>query len=412
MRDEELIAVADRYGTPLYVYDLDEISSRADSFRSALGTGIDLLYAVKANPNPEILRHARSWADGLDVSSGGEIRLCLESGWEASSMSFAGPGKCDRDLDLAVGSRCGSISVESRDDLARILEAGKRTGQAPRISLRVNPKELNGPFALKMGGKPTQFGVDEEDAPAVLALIAREAAAGRVVYAGLHIYAGTQCLDAAALVENVKNSLRIAGELEASAGILAPKINLGGGFGVPYYEGQEELDLESAGEGIARAVSEFRAGRGETSVVIELGRFLVSPPGRYLSRVLAVKESRGKTYAILDGGMHQHNSASGNLGQTIKRNYPLRNLTNPQGKTGTVELAGCLCTPIDLLGFGACLPETRVGDLICVENSGAYGYTASPLFFLGHETPPEIAWEKGTSRVIRPSLTLTGLAEE
>lgn len=412
MRDEDLIAVADRYGTPLYVYDLDELRSRSGMFRDALGPDIGLLYAVKANPNPEILKHALSWADGLDVSSGGELRLCLANGWDASALSFAGPGKCDRDLDLAVGSRCGSISVESRDDLARILEAGKRTGQAPRVSLRVNPRELNGPFALKMGGKPTQFGVDEEDAPEVLALIAREAAAGRAFYAGIHIYAGTQCLDASALAENVKNSLRIAAELEEASGMRAPKINLGGGFGVPYYEGQEELDLKSAGEGIARAVSEFRSGRDETSFVIELGRFLVSPPGRYLSRVLAVKESRGKTYAILDGGMHQHNSASGNLGQTIKRNYPLRNLTNPRGAEKTVELAGCLCTPIDLLGFGACLPETRVGDLICVENSGAYGYTASPLFFLGHETPREIGWERGASRVIRESLTLSGLAEE
>ncbi len=410
MRDDELIAVAERYGTPVYVYDFDEIRDRAGLFRQSLGPAIGLLYAVKANPNPEILKDALRWADGLDVSSGGEIRLCVNAGWPASALSFAGPGKTDKELELAATVGCGSISVESRDDLRRILAAGERTHTVPRISLRVNPLELTGPFALKMGGKPTQFGVDEEEAPSVMQEIAKEVSAGRAAYAGLHVYAGTQCLDPEALVANVKNSLRIAAELGAAGALKAPKINLGGGFGVPYYEGQAELDVASAGRGIAAAVSEYAQAYPETSFVIELGRYLVSPPGRYLSRVLAVKESRGKTYAILDGGMHQHNSASGNLGQTIKRNYPLKNLSNPGGTQKTTELAGCLCTPIDLLGFGASLPETRVGDLICVENSGAYGFTASPLFFLGHETPAEIGWERGESRVIRKPFALSEIS--
>jgi diaminopimelate decarboxylase len=405
MRNEDLLRAAEQYGTPLYVYDLDEAAARARALKEALGGAAELLYAVKANPNKELLRHALSWADGLDISSGGELRIARDSGWDPARMSLAGPGKSLSELDLAVSSGCGSISVESLDDLERILEAGRRAAKAPRLSLRVNPLELNGPFALKMGGKPTQFGVDEEDAPAALSAIAAAAREGRAEYAGIHIYAGTQCLDAAALIENVKNSLRIAAELEKASGFKAQTINLGGGFGLAYYEGQEELDLAAAGAGIAAALMAFKAERPYTGFALELGRYLVGPAGWYLTRVLAVKRSRGKTYAIVDGGMHQHLSASGNLGQTIKRNYRMKNLSNEGGASAATELAGCLCTPIDLLGFGAPLPQARVGDLISLENSGAYGYTASPLFFLGHDAPREAAFEGGAARIVREALS-------
>jgi diaminopimelate decarboxylase len=405
MQSKDLTRLAEEYGTPLYVYDLDEMAGRARAVKSALGGTADLLYAAKANPNGAILKSALSWVDGLDISSGGELRMALAAGWEPGRLSLAGPGKTPAELDLAVGKGCGSISVESLDDLEAILAAGGRTGKKPRVSLRVNPLALAGPFALKMGGKPTQFGVDEEEASGAMERIAAAARAGRAEYAGLHVYAGTQCLDASAIIAGVENSLRLAAELEKSSGLAAPRINLGGGFGLAYYEGQTDLDLAAAGAGIAKALNGFRGGHPDARFVLELGRYIAGTAGWYLTRVLALKASRGKKYAILDGGMHQHLSASGNLGQTLKRNYRMRNLSNPDGEVSAVNLAGCLCTPIDLLGIGALVPEVRKGDLICLENSGAYGYTASPLFFLGHDAPREVVVAGGKSRVAREAMS-------
>lgn len=409
MRGDELAELADRFGTPLYLYDLDLLASRAKMVRESLEGKAALLYAVKANPNPRLLRAALAWADGLDISSGGELALCEAAGWDARRMSFAGPGKTESELSTAIKAGCGSISVESRGELSRILAAAEGSGLRPHLSLRVNPRELCTSFALKMGGRPTQFGVDEEEAPEVLRLLGRAVSEGRAEYAGIHVYAGTQCLDAGALVENARNSLRIAAELEAASGLAAPRVNLGGGFGIAYYEGQEELDLSAAGSGIAAELEAFRASRPGTSFCLELGRYLAGPAGWYLSRVLAVKKTRGKTFAVLDGGMHQHLAASGNLGQTIKRNYPIRNLSNEGGPPLAVELAGCLCTPIDLLGFGVSLPEPRPGDLICIGQSGAYGYSASPLFFLGHEAPREVVLEGGEASIAREAFGLSGM---
>lgn len=403
MRDPNLLGLAEEFGTPLYVYDADLAAERAGAVKAALEGRAELYYAAKANPNPLLLGLARGWAEGLDVSSGGEFEAARTAGWDPGRMSLAGPGKTPGELDAAVGGGCGSVSMESRDDLEGILAAGERTGRKPRISLRVNPLELAGPFALKMGGKPTQFGVDEEDASEALGDLLRAVREGRAEYEGLHIYAGTQCLDAAALVGGVENSLRIARDLERACGIPAPRINLGGGFGVAYYEGQSELDLAEAGRGIVRALDAFRAERPETRFVLELGRFLVGPAGWYLTRILALKKSRGKTFAVADGGMHHNLSASGNLGQTMKRNYRMRNLSRPAGAVGPVELAGCLCTPIDLLGVGAPLGEVRKGDVVALENSGAYGYTASPLYFLGHETPREVVLSGGKAILARES---------
>ena len=405
MHKDDAIRIADEFGTPLYLYDLDAIEKRARAVQDCLGSRVDLLYAVKANPNRRILQHALNWADGLDISSGGELRMSLNAGWDPRRLSLAGPGKTWNEVELAVKSGCGSISVESRDDLERILEVGTRLGLKPQLALRVNPLELTGPFALKMGGKPTQFGVDEEDAPDLLLDISKKVREGQADFVGIHIYAGTQCLEAQAIVDSARNNLRIVSELEKASGLTAAKVNLGGGFGVAYYEGQDELDLEQVGAGLSAELDTFLAGRPETRIMIELGRYLTAPAGWYLSRVLAVKQSRGKVFAILDGGMHHHLSASGNLGQTIKRNYRLRNLSNSLGNESVTDLAGCLCTPIDLLGFGTKIPEARCGDVICVENSGSYGYTASPLFFLGHDAPREIIIEKGKPYIAREALS-------
>lgn len=410
MNNQDVIDIAETYGTPLYLYDIDALQKRAESLKKAFNGSVDLLYAVKANPNPHILRHALRWADGLDISSGGEFSLCKRNGWDPEKMSFAGPGKSDDELDMAIRGGCGSLSVESEDDFIRIIDAGTRTGCKPRISLRVNPLELTGSFALKMGGKPTQFGVDEEDAFRLMDMIASHVHNGDVEYVGLHIYAGTQCLESDAIAENIKNTLRIAEELEAYSGMMAPKINLGGGFGVSYYEGQEDLDAVKLAGHISGILKTFAKNNSKARFSIELGRYLVAPIGWYVSRVLSMKKSRGKTYAILDGGMHHNLSASGNLGQTIKRNYKVKNLSADNTELEKTELAGCLCTPIDLLGYGVTLPRVKKGDLISIENSGAYGYTASPLFFLGHNTPREIVIEGGRPCVARETFNLGDLA--
>ena len=370
--------------TPVFVYDPAIVATRVARFRAAFPP-IDLHYAIKANPLPELLAAIAPLVDGLDVASAGELTRALAVK-PAAAISFAGPGKRDAEIEAAVVAGA-TLHCESENEAARTLAIADRLGTRPRVAVRVNPDvELKG-SGMKMGGRPSPFGVD---APRVPALV-RALIDGGADWRGFHVYAGSQALSADAVADTQAATIALCARLADEAGTAPPLINLGGGFGVPYFAGDVALDVEQVGARLADALATRPAILAETRFAIELGRWLVAEAGVYLARVIDRKESGGETFLVLDGGLHHQLAASGNFGTVVRRNYPLA-VAHRMGEpaTETVSVVGPLCTPLDRLGDRVALPHADVGDLVAVFLAGAYGATASPSAFLGHPPAREV----------------------
>ena len=392
---DELHELGERYGTPFYLYDADAINARIRRVKSAIGHGVQVLYAVKANPNLELLRAVREAADGLDISSAGELDQAQLAQYDMAKLSFAGPAKTEAELAAAIEAGVGCISVESPRELAACVHISKRRGTRANVAFRVNPLLLNRSFGLKMGGKAVQFGIDEEELPRVVGTLRAEQE--HLNFIGIHVYAGSQCFEVAGVVEGVENTFRIVRELEETSGLACGTVNLGGGFGVSHGEADREIDLEALGPALAPAFRAFqRSGaEGRRNIVFELGRYLTANPGIYVARVVGSKVSRGKTFFVVDGGLHHHLAAAGTFGAALRSNYALRNLSRPDAPKVACSVAGPSCNPTDLLGIDVELPCPQPGDLIAVLQAGSYGYTASPLLFLGRPTPAELVRHRG-----------------
>lgn len=379
--------LAQRVGsTPFYAYDRRLIEARIARLRGLLPRYVRLAYAAKANPMQSVLHLMASLVDGFDVASANEMRQVLDTGTPPTAVSFAGPGKTDADLSCAVAAGI-ALELESFGEARRVAQAGERLGMRPRVAIRINPDFVVRGSGMRMGGGSQQFGVDVERVPELLATIAD----ADLEFLGFHIFAGSQNLDAEIIAEAQRKSVELVVRLAPYCPGPVRYLNLGGGFGIPYFEGDRPLALERVGENLAELIETVVSPQlGATPVTIELGRYMVGEAGIYVTRVVDKKQSRGKTYLVVDGGMHHHLAASGNLGQAIRRNYPL-NIGNRMGRgaSETVNVVGCLCTPLDLLGSDVALPAADVGDLVVVFQSGAYGLTASPAAFLGHPAAVE-----------------------
>ena len=380
---EVLSLLAARVGqTPFYAYDRALLRSRVGELRSLLPPNIKLHYAMKANPMPAVVAVMAALVDGIDVASAGELKVALDAGANPAEISFAGPGKRDAELRQAVASRV-LVNVESFRELGVLQALSAELGLAARVAVRVNPDfELKG-SGMKMGGGPKQFGVDAEQTPRLLQEIGR---AG-LEFEGFHLFAGSQNLRAEAICEAQQKSFELALRLAQHAPGPVSFLNLGGGFGIPYFPGEQRLDLAPVANNLAQLNERARSELPSASLVIELGRYLVGEAGVYVARVLDRKISRGQVYLVTDGGLHHHLSASGNFGQVIRKNYPVT--VGNKADAIDRELAsvvGPLCTPLDLLADRMSLPIAQVGDLVVVFQSGAYGASASPQNFLGH--PP------------------------
>lgn len=393
-RDGELLIagrtiseLAQEFSTPLYLYDRSVLQWRHRLLRENLPREVSIHYAVKANPHESLLREIASLYDGVDLASQGEMRRALKANISPGKMSFAGPGKRPEELRFAVANDIGSISVESAQEIEHLRAIGEELRKEVRILIRVNPDFELAKSGMKMGGGPKQFGIDSEEAPALLQHWRHDR---YVKFAGVHIFAGSQNLDASTLVEAFQKIVEYVALLAQSADLAVPIINLGGGFGIPYFANDNDLDLAQVGKGLTEVIAGARQRLPETQFKIELGRYIVGECGLYICQVLYRKISRGEVFLVIDGGMHHHLAASGNLGQSLVRR-PMaltvaNRLHNPLEK---VNVVGPLCTPLDTFGMGLELPRAAVGDLIAVMNSGAYGYSASPLGFLSHEPPKE-----------------------
>jgi len=373
-------------GTPLFVYSRAMIEARMAQLRSAMPADLHIHYAMKANPHPAVLELLADLVDGLDIASGGELAMAREAGFLPREISFAGPGKTDAELHAAVKAGV-TLNLESAGEARRALEAGMTLGTRPRLAIRVNPSfELRG-SGMKMGGGPKPFGVDQEQVPA----LARQIIAAGCDWRGLHIYTGSQALDAAAVADTQGQVLDLAAQLTEQIGHPLSHLNLGGGFGIPYFAKDEPLDLAQVGAALAARMAALPDALAGTRLAIELGRYLVGEAGVYLTRVIDRKESHGTTFLVCDGGMHHQLAASGNFGAVVRRNYPLAIATRFDAPVEeNASVVGCLCTPLDRLAEDAALPRAEEGDLVAVFCAGAYGASASPAAFLGHGAAREM----------------------
>jgi diaminopimelate decarboxylase len=380
--------LAERVGsTPFFAYDRALITERVAAVRAALPARTELKYAVKANPMPAVLAHMSGLVDGFDVASAGELRHALDTPMPAARISFAGPGKTTTELGQAVAAGV-TIELESTGELARVRAVQERLAIQASVAIRVNPDFTVHGSGMRLGGGPQQFGIDAEQVPGALAQVT---AAG-LDFCGFHVFAGSQNLHAESICEAQRRTVDLVAKLAAAAPSPVRYLNLGGGFGIPYFAKDRPLALTAIGENLAALIDgPLREQLPEARVVIELGRYLVGEAGVYLTRVVDRKDSRGTVYLVVDGGMHHQLAASGNFGQVIRRNYSISVATRSAALAAeTVTVVGCLCTPLDLLGDRVSLPRADVGDLIAVFQAGAYGLTASPTAFLGHPAPPEV----------------------
>ncbi|HQU80564.1 MAG TPA: pyridoxal-dependent decarboxylase, exosortase A system-associated [Azonexus sp.] len=372
--------------TPFYAYGREQLKTRVGELRAALPGSVKLHYAMKANPMPALVAFMARLVDGIDVASAGELKVALDAGANPHEVSFAGPGKRDAELRQAVAASV-LINLESFREVTALSAISKELGLPARVAVRVNPDfELKG-SGMKMGGGPKQFGVDAEQVPDLLAAIGKS----DLQFEGFHLFAGSQNLKAESICEAQQKSYELALRLAEYAPSPVRFLNLGGGFGIPYFPGEERLDLSSIGKNLNLLAARVAQEIPSAEIVIELGRYLVGEAGIYVTRVIDRKISRGQIFLVVDGGLNHHLSASGNFGQVIRKNYPLA-IGNQMACSEKIcaSVVGPLCTPLDILGDRMELANAYPGDLVVVFQSGAYGASASPQGFLGHPSPLEV----------------------
>lgn len=372
--------------TPFYVYDASLMTDRVNHLRAVLPPAVHLHYAMKANPMPAVVNHLAALVDGLDVASAGELKVALASNTEPHNISFAGPGKTDSELEVAASAGI-TINLESNGELQRLANIGERLGIQPVVAVRVNPDFDLKASGMKMSGGPKPFGIDAEVVPETLGMIKDR----DLKFRGFHIFSGSQNLRSDALVEAQTKTLELALRLAEAAPNPIDLLNIGGGFGIPYFPGEAELDLQPVADNLANRLPGALNRLGHPEVVIELGRYFVGEAGLYICKIIDKKVSRGHTYLITDGGLHHHLAASGNFGQVIRKNFPVAIANRVTASTvENVSVVGPLCTPLDILGDNMPLPVAEPGDLVAVYQSGAYGLTASPRNFLSHPDAQEL----------------------
>ena len=383
--------LAERVGsTPFFAYDRAMLSQRVTEVRAALPAAVRLHYSIKANPMPALVQHMAGMVDGLDVASAGEMKIALDAGCDPHAIAFAGPGKTEAELRQALAAGI-CINLESLREIDTVARLAGELDVQPGVILRINPDFELKSSGMRMGGGAKPFGIDAEEAPACMARLAQHG----VKLLGFHIFSGSQSLKADAIIEAHTRSVELAQQLADHAEAPLALLNLGAGFGIPYFPGEQALALDAIGANLAECVAGLRGKLAGARVSIEAGRYLVGEAGVYVARVTDRKVSRGQVFLVTDGGLHHHLAASGNFGQVIRKNYPAA-IGNRMAADGgedareTVSVVGPLCTPLDVLAERMELARADVGDLVVVFQSGAYGLSASPTAFLGHPAPLEV----------------------
>jgi diaminopimelate decarboxylase len=382
--------IAAQVGTPFFAYGGDALLARLRHVKAALGSETELYFSLKANPSLGLCQLVAREGIGAELASIGELLLAQRAGFKPQNVIFAGPGKTDHELKEAVAWGIESVNVESTGELLRLAGFAKAAGKTARASLRINPKNQVKGSQMRMGGGHTQFGIDEELVPDAIAAVR---ANPHVSIVGIHVYVGSQIFDVDALLAHCSLVIDMAAAVAEQSGKPIETIDFGGGFAVPYFDNSQDFDLAAFAKGFASLVQQARLTRGLETFrpIIELGRYLVAEAGVYVTKVIDLKSSRGVTYAVADGGMNHHITATGNFGQVFRKPYPVAVLNRmTQACSTPFAVVGPCCTPLDVLGAKIDLPALAIGDLVGVFYSGAYGYSASSLMFLSHPTPAEV----------------------
>ncbi len=398
--DISVTQLAESYGTPTFIYDRSVFDHKYDALRKALPARFSIYYSMKANPASAVVKHFLRRGCGIEIASLGEFRKALEAGCLADRILFAGPGKSEAELELVLSQGIGEIHMESLTEAKRIAAICRRLGRRAQVAVRINPAGEAEGGAMRMGGRPAPFGMDEETLDEVLDTVL---ALPELDLGGIHLFIGTQILDAATLHNQYRHGLEIARRVVKRLGRPLHTLDFGGGLGIPYFAHEQELNLDCLRSGLVTLFEEVERDPSfeGTHFLVEPGRFLTGEAGIYLTRISDIKISRGKKFLIVDGGMNHHLAASGNLGQTIKRNYPIalvNKLAAPLSEA--VDIVGPLCTPLDTLARGIVLPQAEIGDLVGIFQSGAYGRSASPVGFLSHPAATEVWVDAGKSELV------------
>jgi diaminopimelate decarboxylase len=382
-----LSLLAERVGsTPFFAYDRALLSRRVDEVRSALPKAVRLHYSIKANPMAALVQHMAGLVDGLDVASGGELKIALDTGFDPAAVAFAGPGKTDAELRQALAAGI-CINLESPREIDTVARLARELNVVPSVILRINPDFELKSSGMRMGGGAKPFGIDAEQAPACMAQLVQHG----IALLGFHIFCGSQSLKADSIIEAHTRSVALAQQLAEHVNAPLFMLNLGAGFGIPYFPGEQPLALDAIGANLQQCVDGLHGKLSGARLSVEAGRYLVGEAGVYVARVTDRKVSRGQVFLVTDGGMHHHLAASGNLGQVVRKNYPVAIGNRMASATReTCSVVGPLCTPLDILADRMELPAAMPGDLVVVFQSGAYGLTASPVGFLGHPLAREV----------------------
>jgi diaminopimelate decarboxylase len=375
--------------TPSYVYFLDDILRQAEALQSAFGGRFALSFAIKSNPNTTLLKHLRARVGLLDASSAGELDRALRAGYSPEQLTFSGPGKRPFELRRAVAIGPVVVVAESEGELDDLNALAEEAGRRMSFCLRINPAKVPRSFGLNMAGKPSPFGIDEEDVGAVLERLSRWR---NLDFHGFHAYSASNSLNEAAIAENFAILAELFGRFARGARLRPQKLIFGAGFGIPYQSDQAPLDLARLAARINPVIDHLRSEPWASGAAccLELGRYLVGPSGFFLTRVVREKRSRGAEVRVCDGGMNNHLAACGLMGMLLRRNWPMWKVNaDGQEPEGQYLLTGPLCTTIDTLGHQVRLPRLRRGDLVAVGSSGAYGPSSSPTAFISHPPPRE-----------------------
>lgn len=395
------LAIADlaaTYGTPMYLYDGDSLRAQFTGLREHLHPALEMFFSLKANPSLSVCALLRSLGARAEISSMTELITAARAGVSSYDTIFLGPGKSRTELAACIDAGLYAIVCESLEELALIDEIARERGTSVPVMLRVNPSFAVKGSGLTMGGKPRQFGIDEQVLFDQVDL-AKSVPSVRLI--GVHVYMGTRILDESVIAENTRRILDLAERVAAHVGFALDVVDIGGGLGVAYFDGERDLDPRLVASHLNPLIEEFTVRYPTTRLIMELGRYLTAPSGTYVVAIRYTKTSMGENFAVADGGTNHHMAAVG-IGSYVKRNFPMALLARDgEGPAEPWNVTGPLCTPNDTIGKGVPLPALRSGDLVGVLRSGAYGPTASPVHFLSHGYPAEVLVDRGRAHLIR-----------
>lgn len=390
--------LADTIPTPFYAYSTAQIRKDFTELKTALPETIKYFYSLKANPNKSLVEILHQSGTGCEVCSLAELKTVLGLGVNPAEIIFVGPGKHIPELTACCEAGIKAVVAESVQELTLLNDIAATLNKTQNVALRINPAFSGEKARLVMSGKPRQFGIDEEQIPQAIETLKT---LGNLRLAGIHIYLGTRILEWQAIAQNTKNILDLARKLQQTYDLTFDFVDVGGGFGVRYFDHEKKLDIQALGNEMQAVIEDYGQAAPDTQVIVELGRYLIARAGIFVTRITCLKQSRGEWFAVCDGGANCHGSAAG-INSLIRRNFPMARLGKAAaGLQERYQVTGPLCTPTDLLGENIMLDTLQPGDLIGIGHSGAYGASASPVNFLSFGHPAELLIDQDRAVLIR-----------